>query len=131
MQAGLAGFEVGNGVACTGEVARVTFNLNKRYSVRALPNMRLGLLEVRLTLTNGITKRTTMLFAGKHALRAPLPVEMVEIIGTICVAVFLGALVALISSALRQRAELVAAQNCGPAGSLERTGAGEGPPSVT
>ena len=131
VQGEIAGFEVGNGIALTGGVARVTFNFNKRYGVRVLPNFRLTMLEARLTLTNGTTKRTTMLFAGRHALRVPLPIELVEVIGTLCAVLFVAGLVAVLGSAFRGRAELTAAPNCSPETSVASEGGMKGPQSVT
>ena len=82
-RAGLAGFEVGNGVATTGGVVRVNFMADKAHNIVVPPGVRLGLMEVQLTLADGKTKRHTMLFAGKYALRAPLPIEWVEIPGSL------------------------------------------------
>src|SRR5579859_4585077 len=86
--AGFAGFQVGNGVALTGGVVRVNYMGNKSHSF-LLGRLRVSLMEVQITFANGKTKRQTMFFAGTHALRAPLPIEVVEVLGPVGVVALL------------------------------------------
>ncbi|HXJ76926.1 MAG TPA: hypothetical protein VNM37_28975, partial [Candidatus Dormibacteraeota bacterium] len=101
VHAGLAGFAVGNGVAVTGGVVRVTFVANK--SIRFSPTRRvhLGLMEVQLMFVDGKIKRHTMVFAGNHTLRAPLPIEVVEVLGGLCLLVVLCGIALLLNSGWR------------------------------
>ena len=113
VRAGFAGFEVGNGVALTGGVVRVNYMGNKSHTISFGPNLRLRLIEVQITLANGKVKRHTMFFAGTHVLRAPLPIELTETLGPLCLlGLFCG--IMMLTSRLR-RAEPGAAPNIGPA----------------
>jgi hypothetical protein len=100
LHAGFAGFEVGNGVALTGGVVRVNFMANKTHSI-LLGRTRLTLTEVQLTLANGEVKRHTMLFAGTHALRVPLPIELTEVIAPLCLLAVMGGIIITLSFRLR------------------------------
>ena len=131
VHAEFAGFEAGNGVALTGGVVRVTYNGSKMHSMVVAPGFRVSVMEVKITFVNGTTKRNTMLFAGKHALRAPLPIEVVEILGSLCLLALLCGIVAVLSSTFRlSRADPGAAQNGVPAPSPRGPGVAARPPSV-
>jgi len=130
LHAGFAGFDVGNGVAMTGVVARVNYVGNKSHTISLGPRLRLRLMEVQLTMVNGTVKRHTMVFAGKHALRAPLPIELTETLGPLSLLALPCATVILARSWLR-RAEPGASPNGGPATSLGGSGVSKGPPSMT
>ena len=67
-------------------------------------------MEVQLTMADGKVKRHTMLFAGTHALRAPLPIELMGTVGPLCLLALLCGLTILATSWLR-RAEPGAAPN--------------------
>ena len=94
LNAGFAGFEVGNSVAITGEFVGVNYNADKAHSI-SLGSTRLMLIEVQLTLTNGQVKRHTMLFAGAHALRVPLPIELTEVLAPLCFLGLVGGIIIL------------------------------------
>lgn len=112
LRAGFAGFEVGNGVAVTGGVVRVNYMGNKTHTISFGPNFHLRLMEVQITLANSKVKRHTMLFEGTHVLRAPLPIELTEALGSLSL---LGLFCGLIMLTLRLRhAEPGAAPNSGP-----------------
>jgi hypothetical protein len=129
LHAGFAGFEVGNGVALTGGVVRVNYMGNKLHTISLGARLRLRLMEVQLTMANGEVKRHTMIFAGRHALRAPLPIELAETVGPLCLLALLCGIVILVNSCFR--AEPSAAPNGGPGKPPGNSGAGGGPPSVS
>jgi hypothetical protein len=106
--AGFAGFEVGNGVALTGGVACVTYTGNKSHTILLGPRVRLHLMEAQLTMANGQVKRHTMLFLGAHALRAPLPIEMVVLLGLVCLLALICGIAIALGFGLRR------AQPCAP-----------------
>jgi hypothetical protein len=127
VRAGFAGFETGDGIAVTGGVVRVNYMGNKSRTISLGPGVRVRLMEVQITFTNGKTKRHTMLSAGTHTLRAPLPLELVEILGLLCLVALVCGIVAVLSSAFRsRRAEPGAAPNGGPAERLGNSGVGGG-----
>ncbi|HTL55474.1 MAG TPA: hypothetical protein VL361_07330 [Candidatus Limnocylindrales bacterium] len=101
VHAGLAGIEAGNGVAVTGGVVRVTFVANKSIRFSPAPSLRLSLMEVQLMFVDGKIKRHTMVFAGNHSLRAPLPIEVVEVLGGLCLLVVLCGIALLLNSGWR------------------------------
>jgi hypothetical protein len=129
----VGGFEVGTGVALTGAVSRVNFNFDKRHSFSIGSGLRVGLLEIQITYTNGITRRSTMLQAGRHAVRVPLSIELAEILaGSMCLLALVGGTFALSSFGLRhRRAQPVAAPTGGRTVSSINSRATEGPPSVS
>ncbi len=127
LHAEFAGFEAGNGVAITGGVVRVNYMANKSHMISLGPQLSLRLLEVQITMTNGKVKRQTMLFAGTHALRAPLPIELVEIVGPLCLLAFLCGIVIMVMSWLR-RTEPGAEQNSGVGDRLGHSSVSAGPP---
>jgi hypothetical protein len=125
--AGFAGFETGGGVALTGGVVRVNFMGNKSHSISLGSRVRLELMEVQLTMADGKIKRHCMIDFGTHTLRAPVPIEVVMILGPLC----LLALVCAVAIALRsglQRAEPGASPNGDPAMLSDNLGASGGPP---
>jgi len=107
-----SGFELGSGVQITNGISRVTFNLDKGFRVRPA-GRQVGLIEIQLTYTNGVTKRTSLISAGSLQMKAPLTVEMVEILGVVLLLLLLAATALLISSASRiGHTELNAKSNC-------------------
>lgn len=132
IHAGLAGFELGNGVALTAGVVRVNYIANKSVSIAVAPGLRLRLMEVQLTFANGQIKRHTMLFAGTHTLRAPLPIDLVEILGCLCALGLVCGITALLGSVSRFGcAKPGAPPNGSPARPVDNSGARAGPPSVS
>jgi hypothetical protein len=131
-RAGFAGFEAGNGVALTGGIVRVNFMANKQRNIIVPPGIRLGLMEIQLTYTDGRIKRQTMMFAGKYCLKAPLPIEWVEILGSLILLALLCGIMVVLNSAFRLRhAEPDVPANNGPgsgSGDLKTAGA---PPLVS
>ncbi len=130
LHAGFAGFEVGNGVALTGGVVRVNYMGNKAHTISLGPRLRLRLMEVQLTMADGQVKRHTMIFAGTHALRAPLPIELTETGGPLCLLALLCGILLLVRLWLR-RAEPGAAPDGGPAVPFGGSGVCGEPPPVT
>ncbi len=100
LHAGFAGFEVGSGVALTGGVMRVNYMGNKTHSI-SLGRTRLTVLEVQLTLANGAVKRHTMFFAGRHALRVPLPIELTEVLAPVCLLALVSGIIITLTFRLR------------------------------
>ena len=129
-QAGFAGFETGGGVALTGGVVRVNYVGNKSHSISFGSRVRLELMEVQLTMSNGKIRRQCMIFFGTRVLRAPLPIELVMILGPLCLLVLVCGAAAVLRCGLR-RAEPVAPPNGSPTKRSCDLGAGTGPPSVS
>ena len=72
----------------TSGLTQVNYNLDKGFRC-TVAGCRMGVLEVRLTYTNNIPKRTSMLYVGSHALRTPLSVEALALsAGVIAVLLF-------------------------------------------
>ena len=114
-RAGLAGFEAGNGIALTGGIVRANFIADKQHNIIVPPGIRLGLMEVQLTYADGRIKRQTMVFAGKYCLRAPLPIEWVEILGSFLLLALVCGIMVVLNSAFRfRRAEPDVPANDGP-----------------
>jgi hypothetical protein len=130
LHAGFAGFEVGNGVALTGGVVRVNYMGNRSHTISLGPRLRLSLMEVQLTMASGAVKRQTMVFAGTHALRAPLPIELVMFLGPLCTLALVCGAATMLRSGLR-RAEPDAPPNGGPAEQFGNSGAPGGTPPVS
>jgi hypothetical protein len=130
LHAGFAGFEVGSGVALTGGVVQVNYMGNKMHSISLGPRLRLTLIEIQLTLANGKVNRHTMFVVGKHALRVPLPIELTEVLGPLCLLALVGGIIITLSWRLPS-AEHGASPNGGLAARLGDTGGREGPPSVS
>jgi hypothetical protein len=101
LHAGFPGFEVGNGVAMTGGVVRVTFNFDKRHSLSLGRALRLTIMEVRLTQVTGRVKRQTILSAGTHTLRVPLPIELTEVLGSCSLLALIGIIIITLNWRLR------------------------------
>jgi hypothetical protein len=129
--AGFAGFEVGNGVALTGGVVRVNYMGNKSRSIALGPKLRLRLMEVQLTMANVKVKRHTMVIAGTHVLRAPLPIELVEVLGPLCLLALVWAIIPFMRRPLSRGPEPGAPPNGGPAMPPGNSKVSEGPPSVS
>jgi len=101
LHAEFVGFEIGNGVAVTGGVVQVNFNTDKSHSLSLGPKCDFRVIEVQITTANGKVKRHTMFFAGNHALRAPLPIELSEILGLLFFLGLVCGLVLMLSSRFR------------------------------
>jgi hypothetical protein len=89
VHAGFAGFKTGemsSGFTLTGEVASVNLNLDKSYSLPLGPRLRVGVVEIGITSTNGTTKRTALAYMGRHSIRAPVSIEFVGIVALLCMA---------------------------------------------
>jgi hypothetical protein len=124
-RAEFAGFEAGNGIAFTNGVVQVNFRADKAHNIIVPPGIRLGLMEVQLTYADGRIKRQTMMFAGKYCLRAPLPIEWVEIFGSLILLALLCGIMVVLNSGFRFRRADVPANG---SGDLKT---GEAPPLVS
>jgi hypothetical protein len=79
---------------------RVNYMGSKSHTISFGPRLRVRLMEVQITFANGKTKRHTMFFAGNHALRAPLPIELVEALPLLLL-MFLWCVIITLHSSLR------------------------------
>lgn len=132
VHAGSGGFEVDRGVALAGGVARVHYMADKAVSIPVTPRFRLRLMEVQLTFADGRVKRHTVLSAGTRMLRAPLPIELVKMLGLLCVLALVCGIMVLLRSCFRSgRAEPGVAPNGGSATAAGGSGGHTGPPSVS
>jgi hypothetical protein len=102
VHAEFAGFDVGNGVPLTGGVVRVNYMGSKSHTFSFGPRLRVRLMEVQITVANGKTKRHAMFFAGNHALRVPLPIELVEVLSLLLLT-FLCCVIIVLHSTLRSK----------------------------
>jgi hypothetical protein len=83
-------FGFGGRVPLPNGISNVTFDSNKGFSCR-VAGCRVGLHEIRLTFTNNVVRRTSLLFVGRTSLRTPLSVEVVEFSGgVLLIFAFLG-----------------------------------------
>src|SRR5262249_20821089 len=95
-------------------ISNVTVNLDKGFSCR-VAGYRVGLEELRLTFTNNIVKRNSLLFVGQTTLRTPLPVERVEMAGgVLLILAFLGVTGLLWQGLSKRHLEPDAPPNGGP-----------------
>ncbi len=125
-------FATGHGVAIANGVAAVRFNTDSGFKVLLPHGPAVGLTEIQTTFTDGTTRRTSVLYAGSHALRTPFPVEMAEILGALSVLTLLLGLIGVLKVTLyNTRAELGASPNGGPVSSLTNSAGSGGPPSVS
>ena len=123
-------FWFGTPVPLSNRVTQVTINLDKGFRLR-VAGCWVGLHEVRLTFTNGVVKRTSLLYAGRTTFRTPLSVEGVEVSGVLLIFAFLSVTGLLWHASSRKHVEPSAPPNRGPAERLENSGGGGGPPSVS
>jgi len=131
-QAGFAGFEVGDGLPMTGGIVRVNYMGNKSHTISLGPHFQVRLMEVQITYAGGETKRHTMVYAGDLALRAPLAIEWVEILGPLFVLTLLFGVIFLLSSTFRfMRATRGTAPEDDSGGLSESPRTGDGSPSVS
>ena len=93
--AGFAGVETGYDIALTNGVTSINFNVDKSFTIRLVPRSPITVMEIKLTFTNGVVKRQTMIFSGSHAIRTPLSIGSVKALGIICLVALLGAVVAV------------------------------------
>jgi hypothetical protein len=132
VHAGSGGFEVDSGVALAGGVTRVNYLADKAVSIPVTPRLRLRLMEVQLTFADGRVKRHTVLSAGTRMLRVPLPMELVKMLGLLCVLALACGIALLLRSGFRSgRPEAGVAPNGGLATAAGRSGGQTGPPSVS
>ena len=121
MDAKASGFGFGSTIPITNGIKQVTFNLDKgfRFKVADFP---VGLVEIKVDLTNGAINRTSLLYAGGTSLRTPLSVEKVESIG-VCFSIFvlLSVVAVLLWHSFRARQTAPGSAPNGPAA---------GPPSL-
>jgi hypothetical protein len=103
LHAEFAGFEFGSGIKITNGIAAVNFNADKGGRVSVVPGLPVGLVEIRVTFTNGTTKRTSLLYAGTHALKAPMTVEMVETLGAFSLLALLAGAIGFLVSTFRAK----------------------------
>jgi hypothetical protein len=82
LEAGVAAFETG-GVTPANGVVNITFRPDKSHRISMGNWIHLGVMEVQITMTDGDVKRQTMLCVGTHTLKAPMPMEVVEVVGAI------------------------------------------------
>jgi hypothetical protein len=73
-------FGLGGRIPLPEGISAVTVNSDKGFRWR-LAGYRVGLEELRLTFTNNVVRRNSLLFVGQTSLRTPLPVEGVEMAG--------------------------------------------------
>ncbi len=78
----------GTGVPITNGIKDVNFNFDKGFRFQ-VAGCKVGLLELRLGLTNSTTKRISVMYVGSTALRTPLTVEAAEISCALLVALAL------------------------------------------
>lgn len=129
LHGGGVGFEVGNGVAITGGVVRVNFNLDKRRSFSLGAGPRVTIVEVQLTQASGRVYRHTMISMGKHTVRVPMPIELTEVLGLCSLLGLIGIIITMTYQ--RRPAEHGASPNGAPPKPLGDSGVVKGRPSVS
>jgi hypothetical protein len=80
----------------------VNFNFDKSRKVLLWHGAVLGYVEEQDRFADGTTRRSTVLYAGKHHLKVPLPVEIAEIAGPLAILAFVCGIAFLLGPSSRQ-----------------------------
>ena len=80
----------------------VNFNFDMGRKVLLWPGAFFGYVEERDRFADGTTRRSTVLYAGNHRLKVPLPVEIAEIAGLLAALALVCGIAFLLGSSSRQ-----------------------------
>ena len=120
-------FGFGGTVPIPNGVTQVNFNFDKGFDFR-VARCRVGLHEVRLSFSNGVVKRTSLLFVGRTNFRTPLSVEGVEVSGVLLIFAFVSVGRLLWLGLSKKHVEPAAPPNGGQGTDLVGSGIPERPP---